>query len=52
LLLLLIAALWAALGGGREAPEEPDQRTLLEYVVLMAALTALATLPVPVSALN
>jgi Zn-dependent protease len=52
LLLLLIAALWAALGGSREAPEEPDQRTLLEYVVLIAALTALATLPVPVSALN
>jgi len=50
LLLLLVAALWAALG--REAPEEPDRRTLLEYVVLIGALTALATLAVPVSALN
>jgi Zn-dependent protease len=49
LVLLLIAALWTAVG--TDAPEEPDRRTLLEYVVLIAALTALATIPVPVSAL-
>ncbi len=45
-----LAGLWAALG--REAPEEPDRRTLLEYVVLIGALTALAALPVPVTALD
>src|SRR6266545_6786683 len=50
LVLLLIAAAWAALGG--KAPERPDRRTLLEYVVLVAALTALATIPVPVTALD
>jgi len=46
----LVAAAWAALGG--KAPERPDRRTLLEYVVLVAALTALATIPVPVTALD
>jgi Zn-dependent protease len=50
LLLLLLAAIWGALG--REAPSEPDRRTLLEFIVLIGALTALASLPVPVSALN
>ena len=50
LLLLLITAVWAAIG--RDAPEESDNRTLLEYIVLIAALTALATLPVPVAALD
>jgi Zn-dependent protease len=50
LLLLLIAVIWNAFG--REAPPQPDRRTLLEFVVLIAALTALATIPVPVAALD
>jgi len=50
LLLLLIAAVWAAVGG--KATEQPDRRALVEYVVLIAALTALATIPVPVTALD
>lgn len=50
LILLLIFAVIAAFS--RNAPAEPDRRTLLEYVVLIAALTALATIPVPVNALN
>jgi Zn-dependent protease len=50
LILLLIAALWATLA--QKAPEQPDRRTLLEYTVLIAALTALATIPVPVTALD
>lgn len=50
LILLLVCAVLAALD--RNAPEQPDRRTLVEYVVLIAALTALATIPVPVSALD
>lgn len=50
LVLLLIVAAIAAFSG--KAAERPDRRTLLEYVVLIAALTALATVPVPVNALN
>ena len=50
LLLLLIAAVWGAFG--QEAPEQADRRTLLEFVVLIAALTALATIPVSTAALD
>lgn len=50
LVLLLIFAVVAA--ASSNAPEQPDRRTLLEYVILIAALTALATIPVPVSALD
>ena len=50
LILLLIFAVVAALN--RSAPDQPDRRTLVEYVVLIAALTALTTIPVPVSALD
>src|SRR5688572_22987182 len=50
LVLLLIFAVVAAFR--RDAPDQPDLRTLLEYVILIAALTALATIPVPVSALD
>lgn len=50
LIVLLIFAVIAAFRDN--APAEPDRRTLLEYVVLLAALTALATIPVPVNALN
>jgi Zn-dependent protease len=50
LVLLLIFAGIAALK--QDAPQEPDRRTLLEYIILIAALTALATIPVPVTALN
>jgi Zn-dependent protease len=50
LVLLLIFAVLAALR--RDAPDQPDRRTLLEYLILIAALTALATIPVPVSALD
>lgn len=50
LLLLLLAAIWAALG--QKAPEERDDRTLIEFLILIGALTALATIPVPVSALD
>jgi Zn-dependent protease len=50
LVLLLIFAVIAALR--RDAPADPDRRTLLEYVILIAALTALASLRVPVSALD
>ena len=50
LVVLLIFAIIAAFRS--EAPEQPDRRTLIEYVVLIAALTALATIPVAVTALN
>jgi Zn-dependent protease len=50
LILLLIFAVIAAFR--HDAPDQPDRRTLLEYVVLIAALTALAMIPVPVTALN
>jgi Zn-dependent protease len=50
LILLLIFAVLAAIR--RDAPEQPERRTLVEYVVLIAALTALATIPVPVTALD
>lgn len=50
LVLLLIFAVVAA--ASSDAPEQSDRRTLLEYVILIAALTALATIPVPVSALD
>ena len=49
LILLLIFAVITAMG--RNAAEEPDQRALLEYVILIAALTALASIHVPMSAL-
>ena len=50
LVLLLIFAIIAAFSD--KAPAHADRRTLLEYAVLIAALTALATIPVPVNALN
>lgn len=50
LVLLLAFAVFTAVIG--KAPSQPDRRTLLEYVVLIAALTALAMIPVPVTALN
>lgn len=50
LLLLFAFAVFTAFTG--KAPSQPDRRTLLEYVVLIAALTALAMIPVPVSALD
>jgi Zn-dependent protease len=50
LLLLLITAVIAALN--RKAAAQPDRRTLLEYLLLIGVLTALATLPIPVTALD
>ncbi|MGH7520140.1 MAG: site-2 protease family protein [Gemmatimonadales bacterium] len=50
LILLLAFAVFTAFTG--KAPSKPDRRTLLEYVVLIAALTALAMIPVPISALD
>ena len=50
LVLLLIFAVLAALSD--KAASQPDRRTLLEYVVLIGALTALTTIPIPVSALH
>src|SRR5258705_13258306 len=47
--LLFIAAPWAPLGG--KAPERPDPRALLEYVVLVAGLTGPPPIPGPVTAL-
>ena len=49
-LLVFICAVIAAFG--REAPPQADRRTLLEFVLLIAALTALTMIDVPVSALN
>lgn len=49
ILLLIFAGVTAV---KRNAPEQPDRRTLVEYVILIAALTALATIPVPVNALD
>jgi Zn-dependent protease len=45
LVLLLIAAVVRAVGGG--APERSDRRTLVEYLLLIAALSALTMVPVP-----
>lgn len=51
--LLILVLIFAAIAAfRRDAPQQPDRRTLLEYVILIAVLTALATIPVPVSALN
>lgn len=50
LLILLIFAVVAAFA--RNAPTEPDRRTLLEFLILIAVLTALASIPVPIAALN
>ena len=50
LVLLLIGATIAAMS--HDAPEQPDRRTLLEFLVLIGALTALASLHVPVAALS
>ena len=50
LLIILIFAVIAAFGG--TAPAQPDRRTLLEFLVLIAVLTALASIPVPIAALN
>lgn len=50
LILLLIFAVFAAFSSS--PAEKPDRRTLLEYVVLIAALTALTMIPVPVKALG
>jgi hypothetical protein len=36
----------------RKAAAQPDRRTLLEYLLLIGVLTALATLPIPVTALD
>jgi Zn-dependent protease len=45
LLLLLIAGLIRVVQ--KDAPAEPDRRALVEYVVLVAALSALAATKVP-----
>lgn len=50
LLILLIFAIVAAFS--RNAPSEPDRRTLLEFLILIGVLTALASIPVPIGALN
>lgn len=49
-LLLFICAVIAAFS--REAPPQADRRTLLEFAMLIAALTALTAIDVPVGALN
>jgi Zn-dependent protease len=46
LILLLVMAAIAAMN--RAAAEQPDRRTLLEFLVLIAALSALAALPISV----
>lgn len=51
LLILLLIFAAAAAGLGKPA-DQPDRRALVEYVVLIAALTALATIPIPIAALN
>jgi Zn-dependent protease len=49
--LLVILALTAGFRAfGREAPAEGDRTAILQYVVLVAALSALAVLPVPLGA--
>ena len=45
-ILLLACSVMAAFGG--QALEESDRRTLLEFLILIAGLTALASLPIPV----
>jgi Zn-dependent protease len=50
LLIVLIFAVVAAVG--RRAPDQPDRRTLAEFLILIAVLTALASVPVPIAALN
>ena len=50
LILVFIFAAFAAFTG--KAPAKPDRRTLIEFLVLIAALTALDSVPVPISALN
>lgn len=53
LLLLMIGAAAAALTGvAGIPPERPDRRTLLDYAFLVAALGALTTIPVPLTALR
>jgi Zn-dependent protease len=48
LILLALTAAFRALG--RDAPAEGDRTAILQYVVLTAALSALAVLPVPLGA--
>ena len=51
--LLLIVLIFAALAAlASTTPAQPDRRTLLEFLILIAVLTALASIPVPVTALN
>jgi Zn-dependent protease len=50
LVVLLIGAVLAAATG--TPAKEPDRRALVEYAILIAALSALATVPVPISALG
>jgi Zn-dependent protease len=50
LLIILIFAVIAAFGS--TAPAQADRRTLLEFLLLIAVLTALASIPVPIAALN
>ena len=46
--LLVILALVAAFRAfGRDAPETGDRTTIVQYLVLIAALSALAVIPVP-----
>ena len=46
-LLVLLALVAAVRALGRDAPAKPDQRTLIEFVALVVALTALARIHVP-----
>lgn len=51
--LLILLLIGSAIGAmGRHAPEHPDRRTLLEFLVLIGLLTALASLAVPMAALS
>ena len=50
LIVLLIGAVWAAWAG--KPADQPDRRALVEYAVLIGALTALASMQIPLTALN
>lgn len=50
LVILLVTAVLAALS--REAPAEPDHRALIEYSILVGALTALMQIDIPMSVLR
>ena len=49
-LLALLALVAAFRALGRDAPAEGDRTAILQYLVLTAALSALAVLPVPLGA--